>query len=446
MKPMRFAVVDVETTGGYAGAHRVTEVGIAISNGQRVIDTYHTLINPEKVIPHHITVLTGIDDAMVMEAPRFEEKADEIEALLADSVFVAHNVNFDYSFIRGELARLGRNLRSRKLCTARYARSLLPDQHGFSLNKLARRFGIVNQQPHRALSDAITAAEILHKLLALDGEGMVTKKISRLEREVKLPLYLPPDKFHSISNVPGVYYMYGSGKNPIYIGKAKKLKQRIAQHFQHSDAARTQAFMREVTRLETKPMGTELMAYIREDVDIRKYWPKHNRAQKQINMGFHIVPYQDHEGILRIGIKRGRHFHDALVTFQSMRAAMVWLHQQVEAFQLNPEWCGLGQGWQHYACPEKEEHNAKTASLIQSLQYSKPDEIIRLKGRNSRERAFIWLRQKQVYAIGFAPLEIDWDDHEQLNAHSETVFPSSRINQLAMSYQLMHSDMDSYQI
>ncbi len=446
MKPTRFAVVDVETTGGYAGAHRVTEVGIAISNGKEIIDTFHTLINPDKIIPRHITALTGIDDDMVLNAPRFEEKADEIEALLTDSIFVAHNVNFDYSFIRGELAKLGRNFRSRKLCTARYARSILTDQHGFSLNKLARRFGIVNEQPHRALSDALTAAEILHRLLAMDAEGLVKKKISRLEKEVKLPLYLPPEKFHSIANVPGVYYMYGANGKPIYIGKAKNLKQRISQHFQQSDAARTQAFMKEVTELKTEPMGTELMAFVKEDVEIRKHWPKHNRAQKQINVGFHIVPYEDQSGILRIGIKRGKVFQDAIATFQSNRAAMVWLHQQVESYQINPKWCGLGWGWQSFEAPDKEKHNAQVEGLISSLQTSRSDYVIRLKGRANRERAFIWLRKEQVHAIGFAPLEIDWESEEQLEAHAETVFPSTRINQLAIGYTLSNPEADIYEI
>jgi DNA polymerase-3 subunit epsilon len=332
------------------------------------------------------------------------------------------------------------------LCTARYARSLLTDQSGFSLNKLARRFNIVNEQPHRALSDAITAAEILHKLLELDSEGLVKKKISRLEKEVKLPLYLPPEKFHSISNVPGVYYMYGANGKPIYIGKAKNLKQRIAQHFQQSEAARTQAFMKEVTRLETKPMGTELMAYIREDVVIRKHWPRHNRAQKQINIGFHIVPYRDHAGVNRMGVKRGKHFQDAIATFQSNRAAMLWLHQQVEAKQLNPEWCGLGYGWQDFEPPDQATHNARVDSLIQSLQFARHDLIIRIKGRAARERGFIWLRKEQVHAIGFAPLEIDWQSVEQLQAHAETVFPSTRINQLALSYALANPNADMYEL
>ncbi len=446
MNGFRFAVVDVETTGGFADDHRVTEIGIAISNGTEILDTYHTLINPQKKIPTHITALTGITNQMVEEAPLFAEKAEEIAAHLQDAVFVAHNVNFDYSFVRNEFARCGISLRNRKLCTARYARSLLKDQNGFSLNKLARRFKVNNEQPHRALSDALTAAEILHQLLVLDKEGLVHKKISKLEREVKLPIYLPPEKFHSIPNVPGVYFMYGAHGKPIYIGKAKNLKQRVAQHFLQSEKARTQAFMQEVIRLETQPTGTELMALLKEDVEIRKHWPKHNRAQKQINMGFHVVPYADQSGVTHLGIKRARIVQDSLISFQSKRAALLWLHNQVDEYKLHPKWCGLGEGWQEFDLPEAEQHNNRVSELREQISSSRSELVVRLNGRNRGEKGFVWMRENRVFALGFAPLEIDWNSAEQLEAHAEEVYPSTRINQLVHTHLLAGVEVDVYAI
>ncbi|RYD72703.1 MAG: DNA polymerase III subunit epsilon, partial [Sphingobacteriales bacterium] len=98
-----YAIVDIETTGGFASGNGITEIAICIHNGEKVVDRYHTLINPNQKIPVYITALTGISNAMVASAPTFEEVAAEIYAYLQDAIFVAHNVNFDYSFIKHHL-------------------------------------------------------------------------------------------------------------------------------------------------------------------------------------------------------------------------------------------------------------------------------------------------------------------------------------------------------
>ena len=149
MKSLRFAVVDVETTGGFASGHRVTEIGIAISDGTQIVDEYQTLINPEREIPHFITRLTGITDEMVATAPTFSEVAEEIKKKLEGAVFVAHHVDFDYSFVRNEFSLAGLDFKSRKLCTVRYARGVLKDQPKFGLARLAERFEDV-LKVHRA--------------------------------------------------------------------------------------------------------------------------------------------------------------------------------------------------------------------------------------------------------------------------------------------------------
>jgi DNA polymerase-3 subunit epsilon len=102
-----FAVVDIETTGGHAAAHAITELAVLVHNGEQVVQRYHTLINPGCAIPRFITGLTGITDEMVADAPHFDDIAEEVYALLHDKVFVAHNVNFDYSFLRHHLMQSG---------------------------------------------------------------------------------------------------------------------------------------------------------------------------------------------------------------------------------------------------------------------------------------------------------------------------------------------------
>lgn len=166
-----YVVVDVETTGGRAGLDRITEIGaVKISSG-KVIAEWHSLINPERHIPAFITGLTGIDNAMVADAPKFAEIADDFAAFLGDAIFVAHNVNFDYGMIAGEYRRLERRFRYPKLCTVASMRRHYPGLASYSLKNLCREMGVRLDNHHRALDDARAAAELL-KLVNLRRLGL----------------------------------------------------------------------------------------------------------------------------------------------------------------------------------------------------------------------------------------------------------------------------------
>src|SRR6478736_5889657 len=109
-----YAIVDIETTGGYASAHGITEIAVFIHDGDKVVEHFETLVNPHQNIPRYITALTGIDNAMVASAPGFEEIAESLFQLLDGKIFIAHNVNFDYSFIRHHLKTVGFDLATSK--------------------------------------------------------------------------------------------------------------------------------------------------------------------------------------------------------------------------------------------------------------------------------------------------------------------------------------------
>ncbi len=156
-----YVVVDVETTGGRGDAHRVTEVGAVKVRDGAIVDRFQTLINPQRPIPPDIARLTGISQGMVADAPYFADIVDDLEAFLEGSIFVAHNVEFDYGFLSREFRRLGRTFRYPKLCTCASMRRLYPGQRSYSLAALCRTFDIELRQHHRALCDAEAAAELL---------------------------------------------------------------------------------------------------------------------------------------------------------------------------------------------------------------------------------------------------------------------------------------------
>ncbi|MBL7729194.1 MAG: 3'-5' exonuclease, partial [Dinghuibacter sp.] len=123
---MLYAITDIETTGSYAGAHGITEICVLVTDGKQVLERFETLVNPGVYIPRHITALTGITNEMVAGAPAFSEIAASLYQLLEGKVFVAHSVNFDFSFINAQLKHQGFELKTKKLCTVRYGKKVVP--------------------------------------------------------------------------------------------------------------------------------------------------------------------------------------------------------------------------------------------------------------------------------------------------------------------------------
>lgn len=400
---MKFAVVDVETTGGYAQSHRITEVGIVITNGAEVLAEYHTLINPGVNIPYHITALTGIDNYLTRSAPRFEEVAEKIKAMLDGCVFVAHHVDFDFSFIREEMERAGCSIKAHKLCTVRYARALLKDHKGFSLARLAKYFDIVNVQPHRALADAHTAAQILHRLLAMDEEDALKKKIVKMQADIKLPAFLQAEQYHNLPQAPGVYYFYDAYGKPLYIGKAKNLKKRITTHFLTQDTERGQAFMRQISKVETRLTGSDWMAYVLEDIEIRKFWPPFNSAQKRPNLAWQVVDYADGRGNTRLAVIKVKNGSNGWRSFATRTEARNWLHKLVVAHGLIPALCDVPEILFDHIMPTEAEHNNRMKRLKEEFTKAEVNHFLFEKGRRADEVSFVWMKNYRPWAIGFCP-------------------------------------------
>jgi len=135
---MNYVIVDIETTGGSPKASKITEIAIYKHDGNSVIDSFSSLVNPEMQIPEFIVRLTGISNSMVEDAPKFYEIAKQIIEFTEDCIFVAHNVGFDYGIIRHEFKTLGYDFRRPHLCTVRASRYVIPGMESYSLGKLSR--------------------------------------------------------------------------------------------------------------------------------------------------------------------------------------------------------------------------------------------------------------------------------------------------------------------
>ncbi len=160
-----FTIIDIETTGNSSGNGKITEIAIYQHNGQNITDSFSTLINPEIDIPYFITKLTGINNEMVKNAPKFYEVARKIVELTAGRTFIAHNVHFDYSFVKEEFKRLGYNFNRKTLCTVQLSRKLLPGHKSYSLGRLCDDLGIEINGRHRAAGDAYATVKLFEILL-----------------------------------------------------------------------------------------------------------------------------------------------------------------------------------------------------------------------------------------------------------------------------------------
>jgi len=160
-----FVIIDIETTGNNFRFSNITELAVYQHNGQKITNIYSTLINPGIDIPYYITRLTGIDNEMVKDAPKFHEVAKIIVELTAGRIFVAHNVKFDYGFLKEEFSRLGYNFNRKTLCTVQLARKLLPGHSSYSLGKLCSDLGIDINGRHRASGDALATVKLFEILL-----------------------------------------------------------------------------------------------------------------------------------------------------------------------------------------------------------------------------------------------------------------------------------------
>lgn len=161
-----YAIIDIETTGQTSATGKITEIAIFIHDGFEITDSFSSLINPECYIPGFITNLTGIDNEMVKNAPKFYEIARKIVELTQDKVFVAHNVSFDYRFIQEEFKRLGYDYERKTMCTVRMGRKFLPGYKSYSLGKICEEMGISIIGRHRAAGDALATVKLFELIMA----------------------------------------------------------------------------------------------------------------------------------------------------------------------------------------------------------------------------------------------------------------------------------------
>jgi DNA polymerase III subunit epsilon len=295
-KSTKYAIIDVETTCGSAERERITEIAIVLHDGENILDTFTSLVNPERAIPYNITQITGITQEMVENAPKFYEIAKKIVEITQDAVFVAHNVRFDYGFVREEFRRLGYTFVRKQLCTVRLSRQAFPNLGSYSLGNLIQHFNIQVEARHRALADTLATTYIFQRILDLEnGKTVTSDMINRGIKEANLPKNITLDRLHDLPELCGVYYMYDEVGKIVYIGKSINIQKRMFEHFADKTEKGLKLF-NSVHDIHYEVTGSELIALLLESAEIKKHLPRINRAQKKVYFPYIIFQYKDENG------------------------------------------------------------------------------------------------------------------------------------------------------
>jgi len=274
-----YAVLDIETTGGKFNEEGITEIAIYRFDGHNVTDQFISLVNPEKPIQDFVVKLTGINNKMLRNAPKFFEVAKRIIEITKDCILVAHNAEFDSRVLKNEFDHLGYNYEMNSLCTVELSRKLIPDEDSYSLGKLCKSLGIPMSNRHRASGDALATVQLFKLLLEKDQDKSIIQQTVKYfdKRDIK-------DKLNSIlESIPekmGVFYVHDENGKVIYIGRNKNLKSEVNRLFL-KESKRAQKIQERVQSVTYELTGNELFTRLRYNIELETLQPKYNFSRKK---------------------------------------------------------------------------------------------------------------------------------------------------------------------
>lgn len=442
-----YTVVDVETTGKGLGGNRITEICIVRLQNGVVLDKYVSLVNPQQPIPDFITQLTGIDDTMVDDAPLFAEIAQEVLEYFEGAIFVAHNVGFDYNVIRNEFKRLQIDFTSKRLCTVRLSRKLLPNKSSYSLGRLCYSLSIPLDNRHRAEGDTDATVILFQRLLALDDDYEVINTFLNIKsKESTLPPNVPKEQFDSLPSTPGVYIFKDRSHKVIYVGKAINIKKRVLSHF-YTKKSKSYLMGQEMYHIDYEETGNEPVALLREADLIRHFYPKFNSAQKKPRNTYQIISYKNQRGVIQLAVAVSKSFDYSVITFYDRAQAVEKLEWMCEEYNLCPRYCSLQLTTgrcTHYKlrncegiCAGEEEvadYNIKVLAAIDGLQNDKPSFLIKEAGRTKDENCFVLVKEGRYQGYGFVDQDIPVNSIDECETYIDRKTPSYHTYQIINTY------------
>ncbi|MFN3939660.1 MAG: exonuclease domain-containing protein [Chitinophagales bacterium] len=451
---MLYAIVDIETTGGRADYHGITEIAVIVHDGNQKIDSFHTLLNPQQFVPEFIMQLTGITNEMVESAPLFADIAEELYAILKDKIFVAHNAGFDYAFLKYAFESHGYIFNLKKLCTVRLSKKVFPGLRSYNLGRLSEALHVQIHNRHRAMGDAAATAEIFSLIVQKDCDHIIEAALKRNSKEQHLPPHLDKNELDALPTQAGVYYFLNAEGTVIYVGKAKNIKSRVYNHFTFADRHGKENVLRNETHNVTYTLtGNELIALLLESEEIKRRAPKYNDAQKMWTQNFCVFTYQDQLGYAHLAIEKYNRRKKVLRIFTNFLDARTFLIQQINTYSLCPKLCHIQtathacynyqKGTCHGACIAGESpalYNARVQQMIASEIEDNRTYFIIGKGRQKEEHSIVYVENGHYLGFGFYAGNISAVAMEDLKDCIKWRPDNPDIQRLLAQYLLKHPE------
>ncbi len=416
-----YAILDIETTGGSPKAEKITEIAIYFHDGEKIVDEWSTLINPEKNIPAFITGLTGITNEMVADAPRFYEIAKELVQRTEGHIVVGHNVNFDYGFIKSEFNRLGYEYKRDTLCTVKLSKQIIPGYKSYSLGKLCNELGIKINDRHRAAGDAFATVKLFDLLKARSGmNGSTLDPFTGPAQKYKnLNGNLSVEDIEALPEKAGTYYFYDEQNTLLYIGKSKNIRKRVLSHLGNNEGKRSIEMRERIASISFELTGSELIALLKESEEIKQNKPIYNRAQRRSLSHWGLYTGKDNFGYITLHLARvSDRLEPPVTAFNNKTEAREMLTRQVEKHWLCQKLSGLyvtDGACFHYgirqcngACIQKEpvkEYNRRADELLAKYRLDQGNMLIIDEGRDAAERCVIRIEKGMYLGYGYLSVE-----------------------------------------
>lgn len=430
---MEFAVVDIETSGGKPKDSKIIEIAIIIHDGKEIIETFESLVNPEKKIDWFVTKLTGIRDKHVANSPKFFEIAKQVYQMLENRIFVAHNIGFDYPIVRNEFKALGFDLRLPHLCTIQSSRVLIPGVESYGLKNLTKHLNIDLKSHHRAMDDTLATAKILEHIYDLDQNNLssfVKYDINPKELNQKLNL----NQYDDLPNKVGIYKLFNDKGELIYVGKSIHIKKRIGQHLKNTTTNKAVEMKKQIAKIEYIITHSELVALLLESELIKKHQPIFNKSQKNINFNYGLYAYEDQNDYTNLVVKKITKTGSPIFTFTSLKSAKEQLDRWKDEYHLCQKLCNLyttssacfdyGIKKCEGACcgkESKDDYNKKVTGLINHLTFNNQSFLILDKGKNNKEFSFVYIDKGEFKGYGSI---IKWKLNKDVNLFKKELKPA----------------------
>jgi len=384
-----YAILDIESTGGKYNEEGIMEIAIHRFDGHKVVDKFISLINPERDIQPFVVNLTGINNKMLVTAPKFHEVAKRIVEITQDAVIVAHNAQFDYRILRTEFRRLGYDFKRKSLCTVDLSKKLIPEAESHSLGKLVRSLGIAVSDRHRANGDALATLKLFKLLLSKDSEKTIITEVIREETLGELSTK-QLDIVDALPSETGVYYMHDKYGKILFIGKSKNIKKRVNQHFTNAgDLARK--LQKETKKVTFEHTGSELVALLKEHHEIQKNSPKFNNRTRKKGYSHGVYVFENKDGFLSFKAERANGQSKRLGSFNSLKSSKKFLEKITEKYHLKE-------------VENTDTQNAEIIALTNKYSIDKRNIAVLDRGRENGEQSVIVIKNGLLSGLGFIDL------------------------------------------